>query len=183
VEKLFTDLRALILAAALCQKPDEQALRHFLNPLQADIEAVTRLKEASRKDREWFTHLSTVAEGAPCVGWVTVVRMAQVFTSVTELTENHDSPPLPRISMKSKIQRSSMGIGSSKNIRKSAVVFSISLHGLDIDFSRDTKHVEWVRSYIGLLEQMRSYAMEHHTTGLKWNPSVSIFRSSTDSVS
>jgi adenylyl cyclase-associated protein len=85
VDKLFIDLRALVLAAALCQKPDEQGLRHFLNPLQADIEAVTRLKEASRKDREWFTHLSTVAEGAPCVGWVTVVRTARVSSSVAVL--------------------------------------------------------------------------------------------------
>jgi hypothetical protein len=72
-----------------------------------------------------------------------------------------------------------MGIGSSRNIRKSTIVVSISQHGLDVDSSRDTKHVEWVRSYIGLLEQMRLYAMEHHTTGLKWNPSVSIFPSST----
>ena len=74
VEKLLTDLRAFLLAAAHCQKPDQQALNTLLTPLQADIEAVSRLKEANRKDREWFTHLSTVAEGAPCVGWVTVVR-------------------------------------------------------------------------------------------------------------
>jgi adenylyl cyclase-associated protein len=60
--------------AALCQKPEQKVFEGLLAPLQADIEAIIRLKEASRKDRDWFTHLSTVAEGAPCVGWVTVVR-------------------------------------------------------------------------------------------------------------
>jgi len=77
LEKVFTELRSLILAASSCQKPDQQVLGDFLTPLQGYLEAVTRLKEASRKDREWFTHLSTVAEGAPCVGWVTVVSIFQ----------------------------------------------------------------------------------------------------------
>ena len=45
----------------------------LLNPLQADIEAIARLKQPTRKDRDWVNHLTTVAEGAPCVGWVTVV--------------------------------------------------------------------------------------------------------------
>ena len=74
VEKLLTDLRTFLLVVAHCQKPDQQSLSTLLTPLQANIEAVSRSKEANRKDREWFTHLSTVAEGAPCVGWVTVVR-------------------------------------------------------------------------------------------------------------
>jgi adenylyl cyclase-associated protein len=34
---------------------------------------VTRVKDDNRKDRDWFTHLSTVAEGAPCIGWVAAV--------------------------------------------------------------------------------------------------------------
>lgn len=73
MEKEFTDLRALLLLASSCQKPDDAGFGDLLGPLQKDILAITKLKEANRKDRDWFTHLSTVAEGAPCAGWVTVV--------------------------------------------------------------------------------------------------------------
>lgn len=73
VEKEFGHLRGLLLMAASCQKPDQKIFGELLNPLGADIEAVTRLKQPSRKDRDWANHLATVAEGAPCAGWVTVV--------------------------------------------------------------------------------------------------------------
>jgi adenylyl cyclase-associated protein len=73
VEKEFNDLRALIHVAASCQKPDQKVFEELLNPLEADIKAVTRVKDDNRKDRDWFTHLSTVAEGAPCIGWVAAV--------------------------------------------------------------------------------------------------------------
>ena len=41
---------------------------------------------------------------------------------------------------------------------------------------RDPKHVEWVRGYIALLEELRKYVMEYHTTGLVWNPNVRLSR-------
>ena len=37
---------------------------------------------------------------------------------------------------------------------------------------RDTKHVEWARAFIALLEELRVYVMEFHTTGLVWNAKV-----------
>jgi hypothetical protein len=37
---------------------------------------------------------------------------------------------------------------------------------------RDQKHVEWVRAFISLLEELRKYTVEYHTTGLSWNPKV-----------
>ncbi len=37
---------------------------------------------------------------------------------------------------------------------------------------RDTKHVEWVRGYLGLLTQLQKYVLEYHTTGLAWNAKV-----------
>ena len=73
VEQEFKDLRELLLIAGSCKKPDQGEFEKLLGPLQKDIEAITHAKETNRKDREWFNHLSTVAEGAPCVGWVTVV--------------------------------------------------------------------------------------------------------------
>jgi adenylyl cyclase-associated protein len=81
VEKEFTDLRAFLHMAATCQKPDQKTIESLLGPLQADIEAITRSKEANRKDRDWFTHLTTVGEGSPCVGWVVSV----CFQSLTFL--------------------------------------------------------------------------------------------------
>lgn len=63
-------MRAFIKMAAACKKPDTKSFSALLVPLQAGIEAITRLKEANRKDRDWFTHLSVVAEGGPIVGWV-----------------------------------------------------------------------------------------------------------------
>jgi len=70
---MFADLRGVLLVASSCQKPDQKAFGELLGPLQASIETITRLKDSNRKEREWFNHLSTVAAGAPCVGWVTVV--------------------------------------------------------------------------------------------------------------
>lgn len=45
-------------------------MESLLSPLQASIEAISRKKEASRKERDWFTHLTLVGEGGPGVGWV-----------------------------------------------------------------------------------------------------------------
>ncbi len=41
-----------------------------MSPFSADVEAISRLKEANRKDRDWYTHLTVIAEGAIIVGWV-----------------------------------------------------------------------------------------------------------------
>lgn len=68
-------LRDLLLKAATCKKPDQQAFGRLLEPLQASLEAVSRAKEANRKEREWFNHLTVVAEGALCVGWVATVSV------------------------------------------------------------------------------------------------------------
>ena len=38
--------------------------------------------------------------------------------------------------------------------------------------SRDPKHAEWVKAYMSLIEELRKYIMEYHTTGLKWNANV-----------
>lgn len=37
---------------------------------------------------------------------------------------------------------------------------------------RDPKHVEWVRAWLGLLEEVRKYVVDFHTTGLVWNANV-----------
>ncbi|GBE82618.1 Adenylyl cyclase-associated protein [Sparassis crispa] len=135
LEKEFADLRDLLLVAASCKKPDQKAFETLLAPLQKDIEAISRAKEANRKDRDWFTHLSTVAEGAPCVGWVTV--------------EPKPGPYVADI-------KDSMQFYGNRVLKEYK--------------EKDAKHAEWVRGYVGLLEELRKYIMEYHTTGLVWNP-------------
>ena len=93
MEQEFKDLREVLLVAASCKKPEQAEFEKLLTPLQKDIEAITRAKEANRKDREWFNHLSTVAEGAPCIGWITVVS-AQLCSVLNDgLKAGVCSPP------------------------------------------------------------------------------------------
>lgn len=66
-------LGEIIRLAAACKKPNDTAMEAVLLPLSKDIEAVTRAKEQFRKDRDWNSHHTVLAEGAPIVGWVAVV--------------------------------------------------------------------------------------------------------------
>ncbi|KAI0781345.1 cyclase-associated protein [Trametes elegans] len=134
VEQEFKDLRGLLLVAASCKKPDQAGLERLLAPLQKDIEAITRAKEANRKDREWFNHLSTVAEGAPSVGWITISPTPGPYVAeVKDSTQFYGNRVLKEFKEK------------------------------------DPKHAEWVKAWIGLLEELRKYVVEFHTTGLVWN--------------
>ncbi|KAI0948560.1 hypothetical protein AcV7_010454 [Taiwanofungus camphoratus] len=135
LEKEFKDLRELLLVAANCKKPDQKGFEKLLAPLQKDIEAISRLKEANRKDRDWFTHLSTVAEGGTCVGWITI-----------------EPKPGPYVA---EIKDSTQFYGNRvmKEYKE-----------------KDPRHADWVRAYSSLLEELRKYIMEYHTTGLVWNP-------------
>ncbi|KAA1471318.1 cyclase-associated protein [Dentipellis sp. KUC8613] len=36
--------------------------------------------------------------------------------------------------------------------------------------SKDPKHVEWVKAYLSILEDLKKYVVAHHTNGLMWNP-------------
>ena len=74
VEKELVHLGDIIRLAAACKKPDNKGLEPILLPLSNDIEAVSRAKEQFRKDRDWSGHHTVLAEGAPVVGWITVVR-------------------------------------------------------------------------------------------------------------
>lgn len=135
VEKLFADQRSLILQASVCKKPADSAFQSILAPLATGIQKVGDFKDANRSNRDFFNHLSAVAEGIPAIGWVTI------------------SPkPAPYVAeMKNATQ-----FYSNRVIK---------------DFKdKDAKHVEWTRSFGNLLEGLRKYVFEHHTTGLVWNP-------------
>lgn len=137
-------LRTVLLTAASCKKPDQKAFGELLTPLQGAIEAVTRAKEAARKERDWFNHLTVVSEGAPCVGWVTI-----------------EPKPGPYI-----------------NDMKDSTMFYVN-RVLKEFKEKDARHADWVRGYVAILDEMKRYVMEYHTTGLTWNAngvSVSEFK-------
>lgn len=96
VEEMFGNLRSILVVAGACKKPDQKPFSDLLGPLQANIEAVTRFKEANRKDRQWFDHLSVIAEGAPAVGWITVVSPFDPFRQCNKFISNVRSPNLDR---------------------------------------------------------------------------------------
>ena len=35
-------------------------------------------------------------------------------------------------------------------------------------------HVEWVRAFTAAIKELQAYVKENHTTGLAWNPEVSM---------
>ncbi|CAE6465222.1 unnamed protein product [Rhizoctonia solani] len=35
---------------------------------------------------------------------------------------------------------------------------------------KDQKHIDWARGFLALLDELKKYVMEYHTTGLAWNP-------------
>lgn len=76
---------------AACQKPDQKALEAELSSFPAAIEAVSRAKEANRRERDWLSHLTLLGEGAPAIGWVVNVcgkiKLAE-FTIFMSLSQN-----------------------------------------------------------------------------------------------
>ena len=60
---------------AACQMPDQKTLESLVTPLANSIEAISRAKESYRRDRDWFSHLTLLSEGAPVVGWVVSVSL------------------------------------------------------------------------------------------------------------
>ena len=93
-------------------------------PLSKEIEAVIHAKEASRKDRDWTNHHTVLAEGAPAVGWVAVVRMPSitVSTDANEFYVLFSLLSLHHTSRISKNRPSSTGTALSKTGRRSTSV-------------------------------------------------------------
>jgi len=73
VERLYTNLGGIIHTAAICRKPEQAAFAELLHGLQGDIGAISAIKDANWKERDWVNHLSFVAEGSPAAAWIAVV--------------------------------------------------------------------------------------------------------------
>lgn len=66
-------MRALLLAAGSCTKPDAKAFATLQEPIAKEVTAVMQVPEKNRKERVWYNHLMVISEGIPSVGWVGVV--------------------------------------------------------------------------------------------------------------
>lgn len=70
MQKQYEILGDFLKLAGSCRKPEEKVLESLLGPFLKSIEAISRAKEANRRDRDWFSHLTIISEGAPIIGWV-----------------------------------------------------------------------------------------------------------------
>ncbi|KAF8911155.1 adenylate cyclase associated N terminal-domain-containing protein [Gymnopilus junonius] len=84
VKKQYDILYEFLKLAAACQKPDQKTLESLLKPFLDSIEAVSRSKEANRRDRDWFSHLTIIGEGAPVIGWVINAAPVQSITDIKD---------------------------------------------------------------------------------------------------
>ncbi|KAJ7905338.1 adenylate cyclase associated C terminal-domain-containing protein [Mycena olivaceomarginata] len=133
LEEQFVGLRSFLLLSGSCQQPDKEALEKLLVPIQANIEAITRCKDAGRGDREWFQHITIVGDGGLAVAWIVNPKPGPYLAEIKD----------------------SVVYNGNKVIKEFK--------------EKDQKHVDWVRSFLAILEAMRLYVVEHHTTGLAWN--------------
>lgn len=81
MQKQYDTLFDFLKRVAACQMPDQKTLESLVTPLAGSIEAISRAKEAHRRDRDWFSHLTLLSEGAPVIGWVVSVSVLVYPTS------------------------------------------------------------------------------------------------------
>lgn len=117
---------------------------------------VTDIKDKNRAEKKLFNHLSEVAEGIPGLAWVTL-----------------DQKPAPFVGdMKDSAMFYTNRVVKDFKDRlvKPALIDKLLLKLV----CSDPKQVEWARSFVAVLDDLKKYVMAHHTTGLSWNASVCI---------
>ncbi|KAF8626377.1 hypothetical protein AX15_005027 [Amanita polypyramis BW_CC] len=124
----------LLLLSTNCQKPSQEELLASVEPLNKGIEAMGNVKSGNKKERDWFTHLTFIAEAGPVVGWVLSPKPAPYISDVKEAVDYY----------------------GNKLIKEWK--------------DKDPRHVDWVRSFGKILDELKKYVQEHHVTGLAWNP-------------
>ncbi|KAF8652694.1 hypothetical protein AX16_004198 [Volvariella volvacea WC 439] len=80
----YLNVRKYIHMAASCARPDKETSTNLLNPFTAGIESIMKKKEAGRKEREWYAHMTFIGEGAPLVGWVVNDKPAAYVTDIKD---------------------------------------------------------------------------------------------------
>lgn len=150
VERLYTNLGGIIRTAAICRKPERAAFSELLHDLQDDIGAISAIKDANWKERDWVNHFSFVSEGCPAAAWIAMEsKPGPYVTDMKEATQFYGNRIL-------------------KDFRE-----------------KDPTHVEWVKAYTAIFDDLKKYVMEYHTTGLYWNTkgiSISEYKASASAA-
>lgn len=135
VGQAFVAQKEFITFASQCTKlsSSSPAFAERLGPTQSALVASIEIKEKNRASKE-ANLLSTVSEGIPALGWVTL-----------------DQKPGPYVG----------------DMKESAQFWANRV--VKDNKESNPKVVEWARSFITLVEELRKYVMEYHTTGLSWN--------------
>lgn len=58
---------------------------------------------------------------------------------------------------------------SSRSSRRGALVHEVSHCLEELTLHSNPKHADWARSFVAVLEDLRKYVVQHHTTGVVWN--------------
>lgn len=74
VKRAFEVLRGVIAVASQSKKPSPADMPNVIKPLQEAIMRITEIRDKNRPS-PLFNHLSAIADGAPALGWVVVVRL------------------------------------------------------------------------------------------------------------
>ncbi|KAJ7582842.1 adenylate cyclase associated N terminal-domain-containing protein [Mycena floridula] len=138
IEKLFNELRSLVITANHCSKPADMTL--VLTRLSPTVSTVAAMKDKNFKDRVYGDHFAVLSEGVMSFAWV------------------QETVPGPFIAQ-AKESMEFWGNRVKKNFK-----------------DKDANHGEWVKSFGELLEELRKYVVEHHKTGLAWNPKGVAFK-------
>ncbi|KAI5478216.1 hypothetical protein MNV49_005384, partial [Pseudohyphozyma bogoriensis] len=136
VAKVFVAQKAYIRFASECTKVpmNSPLFGDTIKPMADALNAVTEFREKNRSAVKEKEMLSTVSEGIPALGWVTV-----------------EPKPAPYVAeMKDACQ-----FYANRAIKEFK--------------ETNPKVVEWARSFVTLLEDLRKYVMQFHTTGVAWN--------------
>lgn len=71
----FAAVGALVATASVSKKPDASVLPELFKSLSELLMKVTDIKDRNRPS-PLFNYLSAVADGAPALGWVSIVGVA-----------------------------------------------------------------------------------------------------------
>lgn len=157
VEEAFKAQREFLVLAAACRKPDSpEVFMGLLKPTSDPLNKTVEVKDSNRGDKKQFNGLNAVAEGIPGLAWVTA-----------------ETKPGPLVGEAKDSAQFWVNRVLKEHKDRCAAFCEPSPDGTDrVVSASEPTFVDWARSFITLLEDLRKYIMQHHTTALSWNAKV-----------
>lgn len=92
VNEAFKSLRAVVLTASACTKPDQKSFADLLDPLRKSVASVVQVPEKHRKERVWYNHFQVLTAAIPSVGWVESVCQSFIILYVYNMNAHTRNP-------------------------------------------------------------------------------------------